>query len=90
MKKFIMGVAVAAAGLSFGIGVAHADGSGTGASVCSNSGKPDGVVDLAGGIASGTWDSPGEVISYVAHLFGSNAGGVRQGVANICNPNRAG
>ena len=90
MKKLILGVAVAAAALSFGIGVAHADGSGNGASVCSNSGKPDGIVDLAGGIASGTWDSPGEVISYVVDLFGSSAGGVRQGVADICNPNRAG
>jgi hypothetical protein len=88
VKKLIIGAAVVATTFSVSIGAVHADGSGNGASVCSNSGKPDGVVDLDGGIASGTWDSPGEVIAFLTHLVGSSAGGVRQGVANICNPNR--
>jgi len=87
MRKFMISVAVLATALSFGIGSAHAAGGG-GQSVCSGSSRPDGIVDLAGGIQSGTWNSPGEVISYQAHLFGSLAGGVRQGVADICNPNR--
>ena len=36
-------------------------------------GRPDGIVDLEGGPATGTWDSPGEVISYVVTNLGSNA-----------------
>jgi hypothetical protein len=35
--------------------------------------KPDGIVDLEGGPASGTWDSPGEVISFVTTTLGSDA-----------------
>ena len=53
------------------------------ASVCSNSGKPDGYV-IFGDIS--TWASAGEVISFEAHLFGSLAGGVKTGVAAVCNP----
>jgi hypothetical protein len=34
---------------------------------------PDGIVDLEGGPASGTWDSPGEVISFVVANLGPEA-----------------
>ena len=34
---------------------------------------PDGIVDLEGGPASGTWDSPGEVVSFVVANLGSEA-----------------
>jgi hypothetical protein len=36
-------------------------------------GMPDGIVDLEGGPASGTWDSPGEVVSYITTNNGSAA-----------------
>ena len=85
-KKTIVGCTVVVCALSIGMGTAHADGSGTGASQCSYSGQPDGVVDLPGGVPSGTYDNPGEVISYIAHVNGSSAPGVRDAVAAICNP----
>ena len=84
----MIGSAVVVCAFSIGMGTAHADGSGTGASQCSYSGQPDGVVDLPGGFPSGTYDNPGEVISYIAHVNGSSAPGVRDAVAAICNPNR--
>ena len=34
-------------------------------------GQPDGIVDLAGGPESGTWDSPGEVVSFITTNLGS-------------------
>ena len=86
MKKTLIGSAVVVCAFSIGMGTADANGSGNGASQCSFSGKPDGVVDLQGGFPSGTYDNPGEVISYIAHVNGSNAPGVRGAVAAICNP----
>jgi hypothetical protein len=86
ITKTLIGSAVVVSALSFGIGTAHAAG-GDGASQCSYSSKPDGIVDLEGGFPSGTYDNAGEVISYIAHLNGSNAGGIHGNVAAICNPN---
>ncbi len=86
MKKTLIGSALVLCSFSIGMGAAYA-GSGNGASQCSFSGRPDGVVDLQGGFPSGTYNNPGEVISYIAHVNGSNAPGVHGAVADICNPN---
>jgi hypothetical protein len=84
-RKVLLGSAVAMCAFSLGMGTAHAAG-GNGASQCSYSHTPDGIVDLEGGFPSGTYDNPGEVISYIAHVNGSNAPGVHGAVALICNP----
>ena len=62
-----------------------ADG-GNGASLCSNNGKPDGVVSP---YPDATWDSPGEVISLIARYFGGvrpDEGAPGQLVVLLCNP----
>jgi hypothetical protein len=68
-KKFA--IAIVAGTMIGGMGLAG----GAEASRCG--GMPDGVVDLENGPASGTWDSPGEVVSYVVANFGSE--GLRGG-----------
>jgi hypothetical protein len=68
-KKFA--IAIVAGTMIGGMGLAG----GAEASRCG--GMPDGVVDLDTGPASGTWDSPGEVVSYVVALYGSE--GLRGG-----------
>jgi len=47
-------------------------------------GMPDGVVDLEGGPASGTWDSPGEVVSFIVTNGGTLEGAPGQLVKPLC------
>ena len=82
MKKIMMGAAVVAATCAFGVGTANAAG-GNGASVCSGSSAPDGIVNPGD---FGTWNSPGEVIGFVASNGLKLPGGIGTAVADICNP----
>jgi hypothetical protein len=79
LSKIATGIAAAA--LAGGIGMAGTAGAagGNGASFCSNSSAPDGLVDPED---PATWNSAGEVISYIA------PGQVRPGqeVKVFCNP----
>jgi len=79
LSKIATGIAAAA--LAGGICMAGTAGAagGKGASVCSGSSAPDGVVDP---IDPATWNSAGEIISYVApDLFRPG-----QQVKATCNP----
>lgn len=81
LRKFVMGMAaVAAAGGICLAGTAGAAGL-NGSSYCSGASGPDGVVDPTNPL---TWNSPGEIISFVA------PNQVKPGleVKALCNPNQ--
>lgn len=87
IRKLIVGIAsfTFAGGIAFA-GPAGAEG-GNGASLCSFSGTPDGIVDIND---VGTWDNPGEVTSYFAsqgihwHEIGTSNTGFF--VLSLCHP----
>jgi hypothetical protein len=82
MKKFTIGCALALASMAMYAGTAHGAGGG-GASICSGSGKPDGVV-VVGDL--GTYSNAGELVAALAPLPGNPGSGWN--VQGVCNPNR--
>ena len=80
LRKLAIGMATLA--LAGGIGLAGTAGAAglNGSSLCSGSSAPDGVVDPSN---PATWNSPGEVISFIA----PNQVKPGQEVKAFCNPN---
>lgn len=87
MKKKMAATVAAVALAAFAFAAPAGAAGGNGASVCSNSGAPDGVVDPENPL---TWNNPGEVISFLApqnELAKDPATNPGQNVKAICNPN---
>jgi hypothetical protein len=82
MKKVTIGCALALASMAMFAGTANGAGGG-GKSFCSNSGQPDGVVEV-GDLS--TYDNAGEFVSALAPLPGDP--GTGWNVQSVCNPNR--
>ena len=81
VRKLAVGMATVALAGGIGIGLAGGAGAagGNGASYCSGASAPDGVVDPAD---PATWNSPGEIISYIAPELVKPG----QEVKALCNP----
>jgi hypothetical protein len=86
MKKAMIGCVLAIASTATYSGIAHGAGGG-GTSICSGSGKPDGVVVL-GDLS--TYNNAGEFVTAEIAEFGPLPGvpGSGWNVQGVCNPNR--
>jgi hypothetical protein len=82
MRKKLAATAAAVALGAFAFAAPAGAAGGNGASYCSGASAPDGVVDVND---PGTWNSPGEVVSYIAPEQ------VKPGqlVKSFCNPTQA-
>jgi len=86
-KRFLAVLGATAVGVLGVAGTAGAAG-GNGKSYCSGASGPDGIVDVEDFT---TWNSPGEIISFLAPNQDAGGGpGSVGAVAQFCNPNVSG